>query len=838
VSETRRKFMGGLLGVGAAACATREEEPKPVYTEVIPPPTARLSTTACAYCIVGCGYRVYTWPTTEPMGTRADNALGRDLSEPGAPWIAPEMVSRVTIGGLDHHIAVLPDFEAEVVNLGGDYTQGGALARRFVRPGEPTERLLVPQLRIDGRLQPVSWDDAIELIARYSMEVLAQPDGPLRWGMKTYSYQFYENTFAITRLAFGSVQTPCWAPHDRSAEGSDAPGVSDAGIDVFSASYQDWYDADVIFVSGVSLNDAHGVLFSQWVQRGGATLIVVDPRREVVAEYAEATGGLHLQIVPGTDTALQRAIARVIVEEGWEDLDWIAEWTASEEDLALETSWRRMRFMTTYEAYRDDLLNDPDAELEAAAAICGVSADQIWRAAELLASPDESGVRPRASMMLEKGNYWGHPYGSTASFASLALLVGAGNRPGQVVSRAGGHQRGMVAAASYPTDASPDRFEDHAIPLDLDRWASEGNLEFLWVMGCTWAGGGTARAAELYEQVRELTGGSPLPASVQAEPGGPVDVDAVVAAWRARAAGGGMVLVQSDLYPQALTELADLVLPAAGWGEMTGTRMQGERRLRLYPKLVDAPGESRPDWEVVAEVGRRMGYSGFDWADQEALLEEVLGATSGVHAAGVLLEYAEAKGTTAMELIRSTGTRGLQCPLSLDEAGEIVQTVRHHDAELGRGFSTTSGRAIFMLSRWAEIQPVQERIAPRGDELWVINRRTSTNWSSLVEDRHIPLRREMAGDPRLEIHPDDAAARGIAEGDAVEIESPEGLTFEARASLVEGMAPGVTCAYFNFGGDPTTAANNAVSAEVDPLMNRYLVKLGRGSVRLSVNTER
>jgi arsenite oxidase large subunit len=78
-----------------------------------------------------------------------------------------------------------------------------------------------------------------------------------------FSYQYYENTYALTKLALAKVRTPVWAPHDKPAAGSDTPGLSDAGIDAFSAAYEDWRDSDVIFVSGATLYETKSILFQE-----------------------------------------------------------------------------------------------------------------------------------------------------------------------------------------------------------------------------------------------------------------------------------------------------------------------------------------------------------------------------------------------------------------------------------------------------------------------------------------------------------------------------------------------------------------------------------------------
>ena len=95
--------------------------------------------------------------------------------------------------------------------------------------------------------------------------------------MKTYSYNYYENTYALTKLALDAIGTPCWAPHDKPAAGADTPGLSDAGINAFSAAYEDWKQAEVIYVSGVSLYETKTIMFQEWVHPGGAKLIVVNP---------------------------------------------------------------------------------------------------------------------------------------------------------------------------------------------------------------------------------------------------------------------------------------------------------------------------------------------------------------------------------------------------------------------------------------------------------------------------------------------------------------------------------------------------------------------------------
>jgi len=843
----------------------------------IPPVSAEELTSACAFCIVGCGYRIYRWPVEdEPGGLNAqDNALGVDFPTTAMPWISPNQHNVVEADGRLQHVVVVPDWKSTVVNPMGDHSLGGTLARRLYSAGDELkrDRFLRPQLRLGDELRTIEWDDAIEIAARVGRHVI-DTDGPLAFGLKTFTYQFYENTYAITKLAFEAVQTPCWAPHDQPRSGSSTPGLSVAGVDAFSASYPDWRDADVAFLSGVAAYEARGVLFDNWVklvpdaESGGRlvddegrptkALVVVNPRRDVAAQWAEEHGGIHLQLRPGTDTVLNNAIARVILERGWQDEAFVEEHVVGEEELAIEREGNAMReaYGMTFAQWSDMVRSDDRYTLDQAEAITGVAAADIERAASLLAEPrlDESGElrRPRASFMLEKGNYWSHNFPNSASLVSLGLVCGAGNRPGRVISRGGGHQRGMMRAAPYPTDASPDTLQGRPAGLNLDQWVIEGNLRLAWAIGCTWAGGGTAGAIPLFIRMRQLTRetGPQLDESIAfpAGPDGGLDVEAVIDALTARADAGGMVMIQQDIYPQDLTFLADLVLPATSWGEGAFTRMQGERRLRHYAQISDAPGEARDDWAIVAAVAKRMGYAGFDWTRSAEVFEEAAAVSGGTQAYGALIEHARAQGRSAHDVLAERGTQGYQCPLRLED-GVVLETPRYHDAQVAaqtdgeRGaFGTSTGKAVFARGDWDDVVPRQEMLQPRDGELWVINRRDSRTWSAMVEDRRIRHRMDQMPENVLEVSPQDAASLGLANGDPIkvvcaavpdlDVAAVPGMDgeFSAVVEISEDMLPGVTCAYFNYLGSVAHAANNVVSNTTDPINGMYSFKLGRGRI--------
>ena len=183
----------------------------PMDSIPLPPKDANVHTTVCDYCIVGCGYKVFTWPVGQQGTPDAEgNALGSAF--PGTtlrPWISPNQHNIVKVGGEDHHVVVVPDFDSQVVNRGGNHSiRGGTLAMKCYNPDSATkDRLQYPQIRINGELTRVDWDTALEVMAAVSKHVINN-HGESAWAMKTFSYEFFENTYAITNWPLGLSKRP------------------------------------------------------------------------------------------------------------------------------------------------------------------------------------------------------------------------------------------------------------------------------------------------------------------------------------------------------------------------------------------------------------------------------------------------------------------------------------------------------------------------------------------------------------------------------------------------------------------------------------------------------
>lgn len=865
---------------------TIQSGPFEIASIPLPPKDAEILTTACAYCTVACGYKIYRWPVGKVGGAKAaENALGVDFPTGAAmqAWISPSQHNIARHKGRPHHVVVIPDYDATVVNVGGNHSvRGGTLAQKVYNPNSPTrDRLLYPMIRIAGVLQPVSWDLATEVMAEVSKYVLSKY-GEHAWGMKTYSYEYFENTYAISKLVNVSIGTPVYAPHDKPQNAEDAAGLDDSGINSFAASYEDWRDCEVAYLSGVDPYETKSVLFTEWMMKGAKKMIFVTPHKTMGVAYGEQNGGLWLPVIPGSDTALHLALARIIVENGWQDQAFIDQWVANQWDVesgyGRGTRNTRWQWRTTWGAFQSDwkdfqkfIMNEDAAKLENAAAITGLAPELIMKAAEMMAKPRADGSRPKTSFMLEKGNYWSNNYMNTATLASLGLICGAGNRPGQVISRGGGHQRGGMGAGGGKGWLSPEKHPGRRKKaLNVDRWVMDGNVRFFWTIGCTWFAA-MLSSQELQSRVHELVRGNPhQPRNI--------DKAHLIETYKKRVDAGGMVLVDSDIYPvePLNTQIADIVLPAAGWGEDDFTRCNSERRLRLYSAFNDAPGDAKPDWWAIAKFGQKMGFDGYDWKSSNDVFEESSRfSRGGVLSYHVLVTEAKKQGKKGHELLRTLGTEGIQTPIRLVD-GKMVGTKRLHDPVNKRSdtegvtvdqrwlhsFDTHSGKAIMLKSTWkfAGWIDFYEAIKPRKDkgEIWITNGRVNETWQSGFDDLRKPHLSKRWPWPWIIIHPDDAKSQGIESGDLVEAYNDEvfvqtgapigvldkDLTFTelrknghikvttgqftAVAIVSDEIRSGVAQGSFNYPGAP---ANSVCHAVPDPVSGNYRYKLGRGVLR-------
>ncbi len=338
-------------------------------------------------------------------------------------------------------------------------------------------------------------------------------------------------------------------------------------------SISDITQARVILVTGSNTTEAHPVLALQMkkaVRQHGAKLILIDPRRIGLADFAH----MHLRQKPGTDVALFNAMAHVIIQEGLANVEFIAV--------------RTENFAALQEAVRD-------WTPERAAAISGVPAAQIVEAARLYATSGASAI------------FWAmgitqHTTGTdnVKVLANLAMMTGNIGRPGTGVNPLRGQNNVQGACdlgglpnvyPGYQPVTSPEMRQKFAQAwgVPLEKLDDTVGLTVTEIMNEALAG----RVKAIY-----IMGENPM----LSDP----NLNHVQEALEAVE-----FLVVQDIFLNETGQMADVVLPAVSFAEKGGTFTNTERRVQLIRPALPIPGAARPDWQIITDLANRLGAN---WA--------------------------------------------------------------------------------------------------------------------------------------------------------------------------------------------------------------------------------
>lgn len=773
----------------------------------IPPRDAEQFTTVCSYCIVGCGYKVYKWPEGKEGGPQPkENALLLDLTKQqpaqSGTWISPAMHNVIADrDGTRSHVVVLPDSGC-VVNRGNHSIRGGTHGSVLYAPDRPTaDRLTHPLVYRGGSQLPTTWQEAIDLGARVIKAALDKW-GPDTVAMKCFDHGGggggFENNWAVGKFFFTGIGTQMASIHNRPAYNSEVFASADAGVAALPSAYVDAELADTIVLIGANSYETQSIYFLEHMlpnltgvslakkhqlvpheSHAAGRMIIVDPRRTSTVAIAEAAAGknnvLHLQIRNGTDMVLLNALSRLIYELGWQDQAFIEERTKN--FVAMKTT---------------NLTQD----LDEAIMLTGISKAQMVQAAEWIAKPKAASVRRRSLFLYEKGLIWGlKNYENVASIVDLALLTGNLGKPGTGCGRLGGHQEGY-SRPNYPGKRPPVNVDEVAIK-------GEGSKVF-WVAGCNPAGG-TLNAQQFRLALAKRT--ALVNQALDQASGGTLEerVAAVIGAMEQ----GGLFLVLQDIYPIETAKYAHVVFPAAQWGEMNLTSINGERRLRLYQKFMDPPGVAEPDWKIMAMMAQRMEslyrldgnqdmaarFSGFDWRTSEEVFRAAAAGVKGAQ---------EDYGETTYTMLKDLGTNGVQTPVKKIEGGKPIGTVRLYEED---------GHFTFIPAKWLGYpEPIKKLMDDKRYPFWVNNGRANHGWQTLYDDLRKPYVMGREPLPFVEIHPDDANSLQIAQGDLIELFNPFG-SVTAMAVIVDSNQPGHVFMIFEH---PKGWLNSLTTGYVDP----------------------
>ncbi|MGJ0534336.1 arsenate reductase (azurin) large subunit [Methylocystis sp.] len=773
------------------------------------PRDAREFNVVCHYCIVGCGYKAYTWPINKQGGAAPDeNKFGVDLSKQqqaeATAWYAPSMYNIVRQNGEDVHLVIKPDDDC-VVNSGLASIRGARMAEMSYSRARNTQlqRLTDPMVWRYGQMQPTSWDDALDLVARVTVGVINDMGED---GLFVSAYDHggagggYENTWGTGKLYFGALKVKNIRIHNRPAYNSEVHASRDMGVDELNNCYEDAELADTIVAVGTNaLETQTNYFLNHWLPNlRGATvakkkaefgsapadpvrIIVVDPRRTVTVNACEVEAGkdrvMHLAINSGTDLALLNAWFTYIAEKGWIDKAFIS---ASTKNF-------------------DEALAANKMSLEEAAQITGLTVDQIRRSAAWIAEPKAGGARRRAMFAYEKGLIFGNDnYRTNGALVNLALATGNIGRPGGGCVRMGGHQEGY-ARPDYP-GPRPARYVDKLLI------AGKGGVHHIW--GCDHYKT-TLNAFKFKQAYKKRT--DIVKDAMMSAPYG--DRARMVKTIMAAIKKGGLFAVDVDIVPSQIGQACHVWLPAATSGEMNLTSMNGERRMRFTERYMDPPGQALPDCLIAARIAKDMErvlreqgmnkyadrFKGFDWKNEEdAFLDGYHQQNKG----GRFVTY---------ERLRGMGTNGFQEPAVAFEDGKIIGSKRlYADGK----FDAEDGKAVFMPTKWRGLQLADKRAERKRWPFLINSGRTNHIWQSAYLDQQNDFVMDRWPYPFIEMNPQDMAELKLEAGDLVEVYNDNGST-QAIAYPTPTAKRKHTFMLFGY---PSGVQGNVVSPGVNELL--------------------
>ncbi|WP_116951951.1 molybdopterin oxidoreductase family protein [Jiangella endophytica] len=764
----------------------------------------------------------------EPWGTRTPYG-------PGEIW--PVRVDQYLSGGLDETEVERWVQSATVLHSNGDAMDIGVKDGHIVgvrgravdrvnhgrldpkdlygwQANHAADRLTGPLIRRNGELVATDWDTAMDTVAGRTRELLDQ-FGPGSIGFYTTGQLFLEEYYTLAVMARGGIGTNHLDGNTRLCTATAGEALKESfGCDGQPGSYTDVDHADVIALYGHNVAETQSVLWTRMLDRLAGPdpprLLCVDPRRTPAADAAT----VHLAPRPGTNLMLMNALLHEIVAHDWIDHDYVA------------------RHTTGFEELRTQVAGCPP---ERAAEVCDVPADDIRAAARLL------GTAGRLLSTVLQGFYQSHQATAAAvQVNNVHLLRGMLGRPGRGVLQMNGqptaqNTRECGADGDLPGfrnwanpehvdelarlwNVDPARIPHHSAPthlMQLLRYAEQGSIRFLYVTG-------TNPAVSLPDlaRIRELL------------------------------AQDRLFLVVQDIFLTETAQLADVVLPAATWGEKTGTFTNADRTVHLSERAVDPPGQARPDLDILLDYARRLGLTDRDgaplvrWADAEGAFAAWAACSAGRPCDYSGLTYDQLRGGSGIQwpvdAEHPDGTERLYVdgvfptdPGNCETYGRDLLTGAPVEPQAYRALNP-SGRALIKAAEYVPPHEPPDAAYPfvltTGRTLYHFHTRTKTG--------RAPQLQLAAPDVWVELSDDDARAHGWAEGDLMRVTTPRGRV-EGRLRI-SAIRPGVVFLPFHYGYWDTSAghrpdgagraANELTPTDWDPASKQPLFKTAAAAV--------
>ncbi len=655
-----------------------------------------------------------------------------------------------------------PDHPA---NFGRLCSKGAALGETVGLAG----RLLAP--RIGSR--EVGWDEATGLVADKFTAAIAE-HGPDSVAFYVSGQMLTEDYYVANKLMKGFIGSANIDTNSRLCMASSVAGHKRAfGTDTVPGTYQDFDQADLVVLVGSNLAWCHPVLYQRLlaakVERPALKIVVIDPRRTATCNGAD----MHLPIKADGDIALFNGLLAEIVRRGAVDQNYVGA-HVSGFDATMETA-------SATDTATTGLTPAERAEFY-----------DLWIATAKVVTVYSQGVN-QSVCGSDKVN----------SIINCHLATGRIGKPGtgpfsvtgQPNAMGGREVGGLANTLACHLDientehrqtvqdhwASPNICKEQGLKaVDLFKACDSGKIKALWII-------------------------STNPAVSMPDAGSVAGAIAKVP-----------FCVVSDVTDTDTTALADVVLPATAWGEKTGTITNSERRISLQKAFMPAPGDARPDWQIICQVASKMG-----WQKQFAY----------ENPAEIFREYAALSGRAA-GLGRDFDISGL-ASLSDEEYGDLKPVMWPAPMVNSDGRFFAAGK-FYHRDGKAQMVPVSlpREIKSAPGTFHLNSGRIRDQWHTMTRSGSSPRLSQHRPEPFVEIHPDDALLLGIENESLAQVTSLQGKAV-LRAQLSRNIQRGTVFVPMHWSAKNASAGkvNALVADNVDPVSGQPALKAGR--VRLT-----
>lgn len=623
-----------------------------------------------------------------------------------------------------------------------------------------SDRFLYPEMRYARNLPRVrvDWDQALDRAAAV-FKTFIKKHGPDSVGFYVSGQCLTEEYYIVNKLAKGFIGTNNIDTNSRLCMSSAVVGYKKAlGEDAVPVSYNDIELADCFFITGANPAWCHPILFRRLEAHKKA-----NPNVKIIVADPRKTqscniADIHLQLNPGTDITLNNALAKLIIDKGYADEGFLSNHT---------------------EGYNILLKGLRAFDVREAAKNCGIELALLEETADFIGQS-----KGFISMWAMGLNQSAEGVNKNLSLLNLSLITGKIGKPGN----------GPLSLTGQPNAMGGREVGGmcNLLPAHRDLGNAEHRQEVanFWNVGSVPEKPGYT-ATEMFDALLDdklkaiwIICTNPLVSLPNARK------------YEEALKKAKFVIVQ-DISKNSITaQYADMVLPAAGWLEKEGSMTNSDRRISYLPKLTEAPGEALPDVDILCGFADKMGYKGFSFKNTEGIFKEHAALTKGtnINIDGLDYTHLKQKGTVQWPFNKLTG-KGT--------------TRLFSDFK----FYTPTGNA--------RLHFVQEDKKNSNDKypLILTTGRIRDQWHTLTRTGKVNRLNQHIADCYLEIHPSDAASRGIIDNSVVCVSNGFGET-QVKAIITDRIKQGVVFLPMHWGKilqSDLTRANNLTSNRIDPV---------------------